>query len=65
MSKPGQNYFCSDRDDLHNEVLANGSIWSEIFFPPVTVFIKLNKTTLWQLYISAIFIFNINDDAKI
>jgi hypothetical protein len=30
--KPGQNYFSGNWDDLLNEVLAKGSILSEIFF---------------------------------
>jgi hypothetical protein len=32
VSKPGQNYFYSNGYDLPNEMLANGSILSEIMF---------------------------------
>jgi hypothetical protein len=64
--KPGQNYFYSNGYDLLNEMLANGSTLSAIdfFFCTLTVFIKHNKTTMWQLYFSALFVFNINDDVK-
>jgi len=62
VSKPGQNYFHNIGYDLLNEMLPNGSILGEIiFFCTVTVFIKHNKTTMWQLYFSALFIFNVNE----
>ena len=32
LSNPGQNYFLSNGDDFLNEVLANGSILTEIIF---------------------------------